>query len=112
MPELVAELRFDIPKMYAFHTQASADVAVDLLRFEAGGAPAHGEVSVPEYVPPEGEGGEEGDHHRRGGGGRRATGGERKGKGRGGRGGGGGGRGRGGGRRGQGGGCRGHKKKR
>jgi hypothetical protein len=110
MPELVAELRFDIPKMYAFHTQASADVAVDLLRFEAGGGPAHGEVSVPEYVPPEGEGGEEeGDYHRRGGGGRRATGGERKGKGsRGGRGG----RGRGGGRRGQGGGGRGHKKKR
>ena len=50
-PELLAELRFDIPKMYDFHTQDSQDVAVDLLRFEAGGLLAGVDVPVPEYVP-------------------------------------------------------------
>mmetsp|Transcript_11939 Transcript_11939/g.36399 ORF Transcript_11939/g.36399 Transcript_11939/m.36399 type:complete len:219 (+) Transcript_11939:1669-2325(+) len=30
---VVAELRYDIPKMYRFHTQKSKDVAVDLWRF-------------------------------------------------------------------------------
>ena len=30
--EVVAELKFDIPKMYKFHTKKSADVAVDLIR--------------------------------------------------------------------------------
>jgi len=30
--EVVAELKFDIPKMYKFHTKKSADVQVDLIR--------------------------------------------------------------------------------
>lgn len=30
--KVVAELRFDLPKSYAFHTKSSADVAVDLVR--------------------------------------------------------------------------------
>ena len=31
-PEVVAQLRFDIPAMYAFHKKASKDVEVDLWR--------------------------------------------------------------------------------
>lgn len=31
--EVVAQLRFDIPKMYKFHKKETADVQVDLLRF-------------------------------------------------------------------------------
>lgn len=34
--ELVAELRFEIPAVYAFHRRDSVDVAVDLLRFVKG----------------------------------------------------------------------------
>jgi predicted RNA methylase len=32
--EVVAELKFDIPKAYKFHKKESLDVMVDLLRFE------------------------------------------------------------------------------
>jgi hypothetical protein len=32
--EVVAELRFDIPKMYKHHKQKTADVEVDFIRFE------------------------------------------------------------------------------
>lgn len=32
--EVVAELKFDIPKAYKFHKKESMDVMVDLLRFE------------------------------------------------------------------------------
>ena len=47
--ELVAELHFDIPSTYAFHSHESLDVEVDLLRFVKGkGAPAvmarHGSI--------------------------------------------------------------------
>lgn len=31
---VIATLRFDIPKMYAFHRKKSKDVEVDLIRFE------------------------------------------------------------------------------
>lgn len=31
--EVIAELRFDIPKMYQCHKEKSVDVEVDLLRF-------------------------------------------------------------------------------
>mmetsp|Transcript_23372 Transcript_23372/g.70012 ORF Transcript_23372/g.70012 Transcript_23372/m.70012 type:complete len:242 (+) Transcript_23372:161-886(+) len=31
--QVVAELRFDVPKMYKFHRDAERDIAVDLLRF-------------------------------------------------------------------------------
>jgi len=41
---LVAELRFEIPATYAFHREASLDVAVDLLRFVKG--PAAREASL------------------------------------------------------------------
>jgi len=32
--DVVAEMKFDIPKSYKFHKKESVDVAVDLLRFE------------------------------------------------------------------------------
>mmetsp|Transcript_42071 Transcript_42071/g.61900 ORF Transcript_42071/g.61900 Transcript_42071/m.61900 type:complete len:236 (-) Transcript_42071:132-839(-) len=32
--EVLAELRFDVPKMYAFHKKKSVDIEVDLVRFE------------------------------------------------------------------------------
>ena len=32
--EVIAEMKFDIPKSYKFHKKDSVDVAVDLLRFE------------------------------------------------------------------------------
>jgi predicted RNA methylase len=32
--QVVAELKFDIPKSYSFHKKQSVDVAVDLLKFE------------------------------------------------------------------------------
>ena len=32
--EVVAELKFDIPKAYKFHKKESHDILVDLLRFE------------------------------------------------------------------------------
>lgn len=35
---VVAELRFDIPRVYSFHTRASADIAVDLVRFDLQGS--------------------------------------------------------------------------
>jgi predicted RNA methylase len=34
--QVVAELRFDLPATYAFHREASVDIAVDLLRFVKG----------------------------------------------------------------------------
>lgn len=30
----IAQLKFDIPKLYKFHTKESSDIDVDLLRFE------------------------------------------------------------------------------
>ena len=36
--EVVAELKFDLPKAYKFHKKESHDVLVDLLRFEKSGA--------------------------------------------------------------------------
>jgi len=33
---VVAELKFELPKMYAFHSSASTDINVDLIRFEVG----------------------------------------------------------------------------
>ena len=48
-PELVAELRFDIPAMYVFHKEQTKDVAVDLLRFEAGAAPPGTVVECPYF---------------------------------------------------------------
>lgn len=30
---MLAEMRFDVPKMYAFHTEKSKDIAVDFWRF-------------------------------------------------------------------------------
>ena len=67
MPEVVAQLRFDIPRMYAFHTQDSADVDVDLLRFVVGGMQGQGstEVHVPEYLPEEEEDETEGERRAR-----------------------------------------------
>ena len=32
--EVLAELRFDIPKMYKFHKKKTMDIEVDLLRLE------------------------------------------------------------------------------
>ncbi|KAJ8613666.1 hypothetical protein CTAYLR_003156 [Chrysophaeum taylorii] len=32
--EVIAKIRFDIPRLYKFHTQDSSDVEVDLLRFD------------------------------------------------------------------------------
>jgi hypothetical protein len=43
--EVVAEMRFDIPNMYKFHTRKSVDVAVDLIRiFWVGEEEKHEEV--------------------------------------------------------------------
>jgi len=33
---VVAQLKFDLPKMYAFHDKSSADIHVDLIRFQVG----------------------------------------------------------------------------
>ena len=33
-PEVLAELRFDLPKTYKFHKKQSLDIAVDFIRFE------------------------------------------------------------------------------
>ena len=32
--EVVAEMKFELPKSYKFHKKESVDIAVDLLRFE------------------------------------------------------------------------------
>lgn len=32
--KVIAELRFDLPRNYAFHTKATTDIQVDLLRFD------------------------------------------------------------------------------
>ena len=32
--QVIAEMKFDIPKSYKFHKKESLDIAVDLLRFE------------------------------------------------------------------------------
>mmetsp|Transcript_19966 Transcript_19966/g.39212 ORF Transcript_19966/g.39212 Transcript_19966/m.39212 type:complete len:267 (-) Transcript_19966:1249-2049(-) len=46
--EVIAQLRFDIPKMYKFHKKQTADVMVDLIRLCKPNAPAEaqGEVNV------------------------------------------------------------------
>ena len=53
--DVVAELRFDLPKTYAFHADDSRDVAVDLVRFRRVGAADElppPVVSSPEPPPP------------------------------------------------------------
>lgn len=44
--KVVAQLKFDIPKLYDFHTQISADVDVDLIRFDTT------QPHLPYYPPP------------------------------------------------------------
>lgn len=34
IPKVIAELRFNLPPTYSFHTQDSVDIQVDLIRFE------------------------------------------------------------------------------
>lgn len=34
IPKVIAELRFNLPPSYSFHTQDSVDIQVDLIRFE------------------------------------------------------------------------------
>jgi predicted RNA methylase len=53
--DVVAELRFDLPKTYAFHADDSRDVAVDLVRFrrvDGADAPPPPVVSMAEPPPP------------------------------------------------------------
>ena len=51
--DIVAELRFDLPKTYAFHADESRDVAVDLVRFRrVGDELPPPVVSMPEPPPP------------------------------------------------------------
>ena len=53
--DVVAELRFDLPKTYAFHSDNSRDVAVDLVRFRrvtGADAPPPPVVSMAEPPPP------------------------------------------------------------
>ena len=47
---VVAQLKFDVPKLYTFHTRPEVDVAVDLLRFDVD-ASGGGGTAVP--PPPE-----------------------------------------------------------
>lgn len=68
--EVVAQVRFDLPATYAFHTRSSVDIAVDLLRFVKGSgavAVAARHESIPAFVEPAAAAQEEG-----GGGGRHA----------------------------------------
>jgi hypothetical protein len=44
--EVVATLKFDIPKMYAFHREKCKDVEVDLLRFEKVSQPDPADIAA------------------------------------------------------------------
>lgn len=61
--KVLATLKFDIKKTFAFHKKNSADVEVDFIRFEVGANPA-AMPAAPAYVPPE----IDDSRHRRGGG--------------------------------------------